>query len=103
MKTIYKYELTPIQEVQRIPLPKGSQILSVMNQKGSVVVYAAVDPGEKKHEDHIFYTIGTGQSAEKVIGANFIGTVQVFGNAIVLHIFYKKAVSIKKVYKREEV
>lgn len=81
---IYKYplELTDVQEVH-IPAAAPGTLLSVINQHGTLCLYAAVEPEDEPVACRI-YVHGTGHDIISP-GANFIGTVE-FG-PLVFHVF----------------
>lgn len=87
MKAIYKYCLDPIVE-QTIDLPIGAEIISAQVQRGitgeNICVWAIVDTKAKK-KPFKFYIAGTGH--EPPTNKKFIGTVQMMGGSLVLHIF----------------
>lgn len=92
MLRIYKYPLrgdTPV-----IELPKGYQVISVINQRGVITLYAAVDPS-KEAEKVQFFVVGTGWdiSEEFLAGTEFISTVNC--EPFVWHIFKIKKVKEK--------
>ena len=80
--TIWKWNLQP---VTTINMPVGAQILTAQEQGGGVALWALVDPGAQKH-NRTFSVYATGQTHHDNPGL-YIGTVQVQGGAIVLHVF----------------
>ena len=83
---IYKYN---IGTSGKIVLPVGSTILSVSNQRESIVLHALVDPSpdqETMEERHI--VVATTGGTEICGGSHqFIGTVLLCGGDIVVHVF----------------
>ena len=71
MKVVFKYELE-ILNTQRIPMPKGAQILSFQFKGRHLVIWALVDTALPR-EGRTFRLVSTG---EAVIETNvtFIGT-----------------------------
>lgn len=82
---IFKYKLD-ITDMQSLDLPIGSDILSVVNQDNTLVLYAFVNTDQPKEKRHI-EIIGTGNPIDKdmVIYREFIGTVVMSGP--VWHVF----------------
>lgn len=58
MKVIWKYELVP-NDIVKIEMPKGAEILSIQNQFGAVRPWAIVDD-TADNETRSFYFCGTG-------------------------------------------
>jgi len=82
---IYKYEL-PSSGKHILPLPYNSEILGVLNQHESLVLYAHVDLEQSKMEDRTFVILMTGQSIDS--GTNkFIGTVLFAERDFTVHVF----------------
>lgn len=86
MNTIFKY-LLEITDFQGIELPKGSEILSVKNQNGSIVLYAGVDTSKEKELREI-QIIGTGNPvySDSKTKRKIIDTV-IMDNGLVWHVF----------------
>jgi len=87
MNTIWKYELSPGQQV--IKLPKGANILSVTAQEEVVCLWAFVTP-ENEPEMRVFRILGTGDLINNEFSElEFIGTVQLdtLDNIVSLHVF----------------
>lgn len=86
MKTIWKYPLK-ITDRQILNIPRGAQFLSVIEQDGTLMLYALVDPDfiEKQYEVLIR---GTGNPIDEAYlrFCDFIGTVQM-PDGFVWHIF----------------
>lgn len=83
---VFKYPLI-IANSQWLTLPSGSQILSVGEQVGQLVLWAMVDP-ENTNEPRKILVRGTGQPFDGTEG-RFIDTVQA-ANGLVWHIFEGK-------------
>lgn len=89
MKSIFKYVLL-IKETQLVTLPKNAQVLSVANQRGNLVLWAAVNTQVKETEQHLI-TIGTtGNPLPDIRKANFLGTVLFDNDTFVAHVFHEK-------------
>ena len=69
-----------------IQMQKGAQILSVQNQRGTIYLWALVNPSIEK-EERRFIVIGTGPTIEPEVVSRlkFVGTVQV--DLFVWHVF----------------
>ena len=87
--TIYKYTLdylaTP---AVSIDMPEGAEILSVQLQRGELQLWALVEDGPGV--EHVPRTVAictTGNDCCMAEGLNFIGTVQLYGGEIVVHVF----------------
>jgi len=86
MKTVYKYPL--LLHTHGLMLPKGAQVLSVIEQYGGVVLYALVEDTETRTEPLSYQVCGTGHSVI-VDGYEFINTVSLQGGTFILHVFTK--------------
>jgi len=85
-KRIFKYKLNII-DSQYIPMPQGSQILSVKEQNGTLNIWAIVDINNDNIKNRWFYIFGTGNEFDiSLDDAKFIGTV-VMSNGLVWHVF----------------
>jgi len=86
MRTVYKYKLTAGEN--ELKLPKGYQVLSVINQFDNIMLYCLV---ESEDEDSLDTTkvqvVGTGWEAPR--GCKFIGTVTTLDGALVWHVFVR--------------
>jgi hypothetical protein len=87
MKRILKYELDII-GYQDLVLSENSKILSVANQRDTIVLYALTDGGSPCH--YLIFILGTGHPADDVIGAQFIGTVSLHNGSMMLHVFARR-------------
>jgi hypothetical protein len=88
MKRILKYTLDIIDH-QELTLPENSKILSVENQRDSIVLYALT--GEELTTCTYSIIIqGTGYPADDVVGAQFIGTVSLYNSLWVFHVFARR-------------
>jgi hypothetical protein len=83
--TIWKYSLQ-FEELQEVTLPKGSKILTVVNQRDVACLYALVDPNESKFENHKVWCHGTGHKVEPE-GKRYLATAIFLGGGLVLHYF----------------
>jgi hypothetical protein len=89
-KRIFKYPIE-LREQSEILIPEGSKILSVVNQREEIVLYAIVDPGRELKPVRIRVE-GTGWNIvtdhDEFI---FLGTVSMCGGEFMWHIFYKES------------
>ena len=88
-RRIYKYEID-ISDTQTLTLPKGAEILSVINQSESVCIYALVDTETTETEEYSLQCYGTGHTIRHDDSYRFLGTVVMLSGRFVLHVFYKK-------------
>lgn len=88
MKRIYKYPLMVIDD-QFIDLPVCAQLLSVMNQNDTIVLYAMVEDTEMNIEQIKIRIFGTGnliiEHSEHRL--RFVGTVPLHDGKLVFHVF----------------
>lgn len=86
MKTIFKYELRPVDQ-QEVLMPHGAKLRSVGVQSGRMMLWAEVDT-EKPAEARTIHIVGTGNPIPPLAAAvEFIGTVQV--PPFVWHVYYE--------------
>ena len=86
MNRILKYPLK-LADRQTITLPANTRILSVENQRGSVVMYALVDCEATDMRVYTIKMIGTGHYADSVVNSPFIGTVNLENGSLMFHVF----------------
>jgi len=90
MKKIYKYVLLPM-DFQNLELPKGSKIISVIEQYDGMVLYAIVDADTSETELYDIAVKGTGHPfPEKLDTYTFLDSVKLMNGSLVFHVFYKK-------------
>ena len=82
---IYKYKLA-VTDLQELPLPEGAEILTAQMQYDNLCLWAAVDTNVGKMVNRQIEIIGTGHPIEAA-QRDYIGTVQIHGGALVLHVF----------------
>lgn len=99
MKQIWKYELEMIDN-QAISMPRGSEIVAVQDQCGSICIWALVDTLEGR-DFRFFDIIGTGHpihdhghSPAVTWCRNHVGTVQQSGGALVWHVFERVPMTV---------
>ncbi len=86
--TIYKYPLN-IVDTQILELPYPCNIISVINQRDRLILYAMVDTESEKKVKIEISIRGTGHDIQynPYHGKTFLATVDM--NPLVWHIFYK--------------
>lgn len=89
MKTIHKYILE-ITDHQIIQLPIGYKILSVQEQGNKICMWVIVDKEEVWKEDLGIWIFETGHDMTSAYNGEFLGTVQLAGGSLVLHVFRDK-------------
>lgn len=87
MKAVWKYPLAVEDEVE-IEMPIGAVLLTVAVQGDTPQLWALVDPNAVTCI-HSILTRGTGHSIDPsdVKGYGYIGTYQLLGGSLVLHVF----------------
>lgn len=86
MMKVFKY-VFPIVDKFRIPMPKGSQLLTVQMQRGLPHLWALVDPDEPII-NRIFRLAGTGHPIEEDPShLKYIGSFQMNEEALIFHLF----------------
>jgi hypothetical protein len=90
---IYKYLLPPPDETGEfsLQLPRGARVLSVQVQVEQPVLWALVDLDERMLAPREFYVVYTGRVLPPG-DLEYIGTFQMYGGHIVLHLFEKRYV-----------
>jgi hypothetical protein len=86
VQSIWKFKLEFAET--DIDMPIGAKILCVKPQDGFVCVWAWVPNISAKTEKRIFLIYHTGYMCSKIEG-EYIGTVQLCSDRIVLHVFEK--------------
>ena len=91
IKTIYKYPVTE----GKIYLPLNAEILSAKLVRGTICIYALIDPTETMKKEHKVCVFGTGYAIQedKIENMDFINTIvesnEVFGE-LVWHVWCEK-------------
>lgn len=88
-RSIYKYKID-IDDTQTLTLPKGAEILSVINQFDDACIYAIVDTDTTETEEYSLQCYGTGHTIRHDDSYKFLGTVAMLGGNFIYHVFYKK-------------
>ncbi len=86
MKTIYKYPIGR-KSHHLLCLPKGSKILSVLEQRNEAVLYAIVDPSVKEFDYYDVALRVTGGGLGEVEDYTFIGTISLENGLFIFHVF----------------
>ena len=89
MKTIWKYKI-PLEDKFSLELPKDAVILTVQIQQGVPQLWVMVNT-ENEVEKRYFWLQGTGQEiyeTDRVM--KYINTFQLYGSALILHLFEVK-------------
>ena len=88
MKTIWKFNIQRIKEVQNIEMPVGAKVLSIQTQRNEAFIWALVDP-EAVRENRSFIIYGTGHDINDIENLTYIDTYQVgfMLDILVFHLF----------------
>jgi hypothetical protein len=91
-RAVWKFPLD-IVDRQTVPMPHGAQALTVQSQYDVPTLWALVDPAAPK-VDRLVAIFGTGhvRGHEEFDAADYVGTVQRFDGALVLHVFISRDV-----------
>ena len=89
MKRVYKYPLGS-KDQQEIMIPAGSKILSVETQDEHIVLYALVDDKVTHLNTYLVIIHGTGHNADDTEDCDFVGTVKLYGGALMFHVFTRR-------------
>jgi hypothetical protein len=84
MITIYKYDI-PLTDHISLPLPLGSEILSVGNQRERLCIWALIDTDVRTEKVHKLRVAGTGHPLNEDV--QFLGTVQFMSGDLIFHVF----------------
>ncbi|TNE75026.1 hypothetical protein EP331_00220 [bacterium] len=84
-KTIWKFQLETT-DYQEIEMPYQSKILCVQVQNGTPNIWALVDP-KSPLVKRAFDIFGTGHPVDYNVKREYIGTYQLHGGSLVLHVF----------------
>lgn len=87
IKKIFKYG--PLKgHSTTVRMPMGADILHVDSQKNEVFVWAIIDPSQPS-EDVIFEVYGTGHdiSYDFGDGRTYLGTVKIYEESLIFHVF----------------
>jgi len=86
MKQIWKFPLQ-VATFQYIHMPEGAEVLTVQEQDNIPCIWAKVDP-EIGSKSYAICMLGTGHSIPpQAYEGKYLGTVQLDGGRLVLHVF----------------
>jgi hypothetical protein len=86
-KKIFEYVLS-LKDESELQLPAGAQILSVMEQKNEIVLYAIVNTSVEVTKTISVRVVGTGHAVDFDLNEyGFVGTVSLHGGALMFHVF----------------
>lgn len=86
---IYKYPV-PLRDEVDLALPHGARVLSVLNQREELVLYAAVDVEPNADSEPLHLVVrGTGHAFQGNEG-EFIGSVSFADGDLIFHVFKKE-------------
>jgi len=88
MKRIFKYPIQ-VTDHTRLTLPRGARILSVMNQREEIVLYALVEDSAYQNEAWEIEVRGTGHDASGLTDHTFLGTVEMH-QVLMFHVFVRR-------------
>ena len=86
IKMIFKYEIDLDKREQDLLLPEFAEVLSAQIQRHECQIWALVNP-DAMLVMRKFFVFVTGAEVKNHERLRFLGTVQVHGGPIVLHIF----------------
>lgn len=84
---VFKYDIK-LQHEQELIVPKGAKLLSVQQQRGSIVAWFVVDPAVRYREVISVRVCGTGHDAPDLNHYCHVSTVQI--DEFVWHVFFDK-------------
>ena len=84
-RVVWKYGLEA--GYQDVLVPPGAEVLGVHEQRGSVCLWALVDPRQRPMEARRFLVVPTGVGLCVGSGDRFLGSVFLRGGDVVLHVF----------------
>lgn len=85
MSVVWKYPLKG-GDVVNVDMPANARILTAQCQTDTLCLWALVDP-EQAPVTRTFRVAGTGQTIPPDSFRNYIGSAQMFGGALVWHVF----------------
>lgn len=88
-RSVWKFPIYP-ETMQDVDMPAGAHALSVEFQRGTLCLWALVDPHANMVKRRVV-VLGTGHVAEIDDGLQFIGTVLMMEGDLVFHVFVEKA------------
>jgi len=100
MLAVYKTTLK-IADEQKVEMQKGSRIVKVGEQDGTLTLWYTCDP-EAELTDETFYVIGTGQQLPDTFPGLYVGSVQIGDYKVdtppqmVWHVFFKRKPNVQQ-------
>lgn len=85
--SIYKYRIET--KNIEINLPLGSQVLSAESQANGVVLYVLLNPEETRSQRFEIKVFGTGEDIHDLEDFVFMGTVKLYGERFMYHVFVR--------------
>lgn len=87
MRIVWKYKLA-VEDLQEVGLPEGAEILSVQDQRGTLTIWAMVDPDEKRISPVTIEIIPTGLPVHPA-DRKHLATVQQENGHLLWHVFQR--------------
>jgi hypothetical protein len=89
-KAIWKYQLQP--GTTRVMMPVGAKALHVDKQANDTSIFAwfLVTPKDTREEIRTFHVIGTGHEINDERLGDYLGTVLLYDDKIVVHVFEER-------------
>lgn len=85
MTKVFKFPLE-ISDEQKVLMPVGAKVLTVQVQNGVPCLWAECNP-DAECVYRTFLIRGTGHPIDDNIEKEYIGTIQLYGGSLVLHVF----------------
>lgn len=85
---IWKYPVPLNADEFTVAMPVGARVLDVQTQHGQPVIWAMVDADRSQEFETRFFEIyGTGMSVPDPESLNYVGTFQMRGGHLIIHLF----------------
>ena len=96
MKTIYKYPIPNIRR-QVVNLPKGSRVLSAIEQRNEIVLYAEVDTDLTDTDPMRVLIMGTGRPFpdDEDTEYHYLGTVSTYSGDLIWQVYIDSTRPVK--------
>lgn len=91
MTTIWKYPLE-VKDELTVRMPRGARPLCVQVQNGVPCLWALVDSDASDPEDVRLAWRGTGHDCAGLTVREYVGSVQLFGEKLIFHLFWRKEI-----------
>ena len=85
MESIWKFSIA-VTDDQEVEMPEGARIVTVQAQKGSLYLWAIVEPSAPMKKRRI-KVVGTGHPKDALSNLVYIGSAQMAGGTLVWHVF----------------